>query len=162
MEEYDTAGCDTVSRVVTGFMFLMAAGFVVIFILVAEFPVYATALMPVIIFTTWGFSTSGYSLEPGSLVIRRPFRSKTIRLDRDLTAESDPEAGKGAVKTMGNGGLFGYYGSFRSGRLGSFSAYVTDWKKGVVIRTGGKTIVVSPDEPELFIPRLLDSVYPGT
>ncbi len=90
-------------------------------------------------------------------MVHRPFVSKRIALAPGLTASPDPDSGKGAVRMMGNGGLFGYYGTFRSGRLGAFSAYATDWKFGVVVRTGGKTFVVTPEEPEMFITRLLET-----
>ncbi|MCK7535735.1 MAG: PH domain-containing protein [Marinilabiliales bacterium] len=110
-----------------------------------------------VLLISWGFSVRGYSIEYGRLVIQRPFFSKSIQLGQDLSVTSDPEAGKGAVKVSGNGGLFGYYGSFRSKKLGLFTAYATDWKFGVVVKTGGKTYVVTPDEPEMFMTRLTES-----
>ena len=157
MEDFPAAPYDTTSKVITGLVVLMAGFFVVLF-LSRKLPPYAMALMPVILTATWGFSVRGYTVEPGILIIRRPFLGKTIRLGGDLVAEHDPAWGKGAVKVAGNGGLFGYYGTFRSVRLGQFTAYATTLKNGVVIRAGGKTYVATPEEPEMFLTRLTESV----
>jgi hypothetical protein len=58
---------------------------------------------------------------------------------------------QGAIRTFGNGGLFGYYGRFSSPALGSSSWYVTKRSNAVVLRTGSKTTVVSPDDVPGFI-----------
>ncbi len=157
MDEFSTAPCDTSCRVVTALVFVMTVFFVFLFFSFKEFPPYVMALLPVVLLISWGFSVRGYSIEHGTLLIQRPFFSKSIQLGQDLSVTRDPEAGKGAVKVAGNGGLFGYYGSFRSKRLGSFTVYATDWKFGVVVKTGGKTFVVTPDEPDMFISRLTES-----
>jgi hypothetical protein len=154
MDDFPPAPLNTVARLVTLMVFLMAAFFGFLAFRQSDFPLYAAALIPLVIFITWGFSTRGYSLEDGKLVVHRPFISRRISLAPGLTAVPDPDAGKGAVRVMGNGGLFGYYGTFRSGRLGTFSAHATDWKFGVVVRTGGKTYVLTPEEPEMFVTRL--------
>lgn len=157
MDDFSTAPCDTTCRVVTTLVFVMTAFFVFLFLHLKDFPPYAMALMPLVLLITWGFSVRGYSIEHGTLIIQRPFLPKSIQLGQGLSATLDPEAGKGAAKVAGNAGLFGYYGSFRSKRLGFFTAYATDWKFGVVVRTGGKTYVVTPDEPDMFITRLTES-----
>lgn len=157
MEDFPAAPYDTTSKVITGFVVLLT-GFFVVLSFTGRLPPYAMALMPVILIVTWGFSIRGYTVEPGILVVNRPFLGKTIRLEGDLVAEHDPAWGKGAVKVAGNGGLFGYYGTFRSVRLGQFSAYATTLKNGVVIRAGGKTFVVTPEEPGMFLTRLTESV----
>lgn len=157
MDDFSTAPCDTACRVLTALIFVMTAFFVFLFLHLDDFPPYAMALMPVVLLITWGFSVRGYSIEQGTLTIQRPFLHKSIRLGQDLSVTRDPEAGKGAAKVAGNGGLFGYYGSFRSRKLGLFTAYATDWKFGVVVKTGGKTFVVTPDEPDMFMSRLTES-----
>jgi len=157
LDDFSAAPCDTACRVITTLVFVMTAFFVFLFLHLEDFPPYAMALMPAVLIITWGFSVRGYSIEHGILIIQRPFLQKSIQLGQGLSATRDPEAGKGAVKVSGNGGLFGYYGSFRSKRLGPFTAYATDWKFGVVVKTGGKTYVLTPDEPEMFMTRLTES-----
>jgi hypothetical protein len=58
---------------------------------------------------------------------------------------------QGAIRTFGNGGLFGYYGRFSSPALGSSSWYVTNRSNAVVVRTSAKTAVFSPDDLAGFI-----------
>jgi hypothetical protein len=52
---------------------------------------------------------------------------------------------------FGNGGLFGYYGRFRTTKLGSCTWYVTDRSKAVVVVTDAKTIVLSPADTTGFL-----------
>lgn len=157
MDEFSTAPYDTPCRIISGLLVLMSAFFAFLYFFLEGFPIAAVGLLPVILVISWGLSPRSYSLESGTLIVHRPFGSKTINLGSDLVAQPDPEAGKGVVKVAGNGGLFGYYGSFRSGRLGFFRAYATNWKHGVVVKTGGKTYVVTPEEPEMFLSRLVES-----
>lgn len=60
---------------------------------------------------------------------------------------------------MGNGGFLGYIGWFRSKRLGSFRAYVTDPPRCVVLEFEQRKVVVSPDDPRRFLEAL--GVAPG-
>ena len=55
------------------------------------------------------------------------------------------------MKLWGNGGLFGYYGLFRTTKLGKSSWYMTNRKKAVVLVTESKTTLFSPDRVEDFI-----------
>lgn len=161
MDEFSTAPYDTACRIVTALLFLMALFFGFLYFFLDQFPLAAVALLPATLLVTWGLAPRSYSLEGATLIVHRPFGNKTITLEKDLMVQPDPEAGKGAVKVAGNGGLFGYYGSFRSGRLGFFRAYATNWKHGVVVKTGGKTYVVTPDEPEHFVSRIVESAGTG-
>ena len=54
---------------------------------------------------------------------------------------------KGCVRIWASGGLFGYYGLFRTDRLGKCWWYVTRQDKAVVL-TGTRSIVISPDNVE--------------
>jgi hypothetical protein len=47
--------------------------------------------------------------------------------------------------------LFGYYGLFRTSRLGRSTWYVTNRGKAVVVVTGEKTALFSPDDVEGFL-----------
>ena len=60
-----------------------------------------------------------------------------------------------ALRTCGNGGLFSFTGFYWSKRLGPFRAYVTNHRHCVVLRLAGKTVVMSPDDPEAFMRALL-------
>ncbi len=158
MDDFSAAPLDTASRVMTAIVFLMMVFPVYMYFQQGDFPLVALAVLPVITVISWGFSVRGYSLEPGRLVIQRPFFSKSIPLETNVSARPDPEANKGTVRVAGNGGLFGYYGTFRSRKLGLFTAYATNWRSSIVIETGGRTLVVTPEETEMFLSRLSESV----
>ena len=57
----------------------------------------------------------------------------------------------GSIRLFGNGGLFGYYGLFRTAKLGKCTWYVTNRANSVVIVTGAKTAVFSPDDVPAFL-----------
>lgn len=59
---------------------------------------------------------------------------------------------KGAIRTFGVGGLFGYYGKFANSTLGSMTWYATRMDKAILIETiANKKIIVTPDEPEKLV-----------
>ena len=62
-----------------------------------------------------------------------------------------PDDLRRAIRLRGSGGLFGYYGLFRSAKLGKFKAYVTDKNNRVVVITGSKTALFSPDDVDGFL-----------
>ena len=57
----------------------------------------------------------------------------------------------GSVRTFGVGGLFGYFGRFRSPRFGPYQLYATRRAPSVQLRARGGTYVLSPDAPEAFL-----------
>jgi hypothetical protein len=109
-------------------------------------------IFPVIVLSTCLLLTvRGYSISEDSLLIKRLFWSTEVSLESLKSVEIDPKAMTGSIKTFGNGGLYSFSGKFRSRKLGSFNAYVTDLKNCVVLKTADRTVVVSPGNPELFV-----------
>jgi hypothetical protein len=51
-------------------------------------------------------------------------------------------------------------GLFRNRTLGMYRAFVTDPARAVVLKTAGRTIVISPSEPEAFLEELR-ALVPG-
>ncbi len=97
------------------------------------------------------FTVRGYSISGNTFRVRRLLWYTDIDISMLQSVEYDPKAMTGSIRTFGNGGLFSFSGSYKSGKLGSFKAYVTDFKKCVVIIAAGQTVVVSPENPELFV-----------
>jgi hypothetical protein len=95
-----------------------------------------------------------FELSDDAILVRRSFWTNRIPLEVVEAAEVDPDACKGAWKTIGNDGLFAMHGRFRSKRLGKFQAYVTDPKNSVVLKVEGETIVISPESPGSFVKEL--------
>jgi len=108
------------------------------------------AIPLLIIFVSLLFIVRGYTVSDNTLRIKRLLWNTNIDISMLSAVECDPKAMTGSIRTFGNGGLFSFSGRYRSTKLGSFKAYVTDFKNCVVIEASGQTTVVSPEDAELF------------
>jgi hypothetical protein len=103
-----------------------------------------------------------FAWSPGSIIVsgdRISFKSPLTSLDIPLDRISDVRAAgnedlAGAYRTFGVGGLFGYFGEFRSTALGRFRMFSTSQKTSVLIVTGDGAIVASPASPDSFVAAL--------
>jgi hypothetical protein len=101
---------------------------------------------------SWGFAPSGYRVDGQTLTVKRPLGDEVIQRAEITAARMFEEAdSEGMTRTGGNGGLFGYYGKYKSDRLGEHRWYVTDVARRVVVETREGAVVVSPDDPAKFI-----------
>jgi hypothetical protein len=96
----------------------------------------------------WAYRPAGYALSERALLVQRRAGDVVLPLDQISDVREDPQPFAGAIRVAGNGGLFGFWGRFRSQRLGSFTAYATRQDRGVALEVGGKRIVLTPDDPE--------------
>ncbi len=63
-----------------------------------------------------------------------------------------PNAMRGAIRTLGNGGLFGYTGHYYNSHLGHMTLYCSQRRNYVIIdTTDGTRSIVSPDDPGAFL-----------
>lgn len=108
-------------------------------------------ILPYLLFTAVPFMVRGYAVEEGVLKIRRPGWQTRIPLAGLQSVEVVPNALRGALRLFGNGGLFSITGLYRTRQLGNFRAFVNDLNRTVVLRFPGRTVVVSPDDPEGFV-----------
>ena len=97
------------------------------------------------------FMVRGYVLTERELVIQRLSWTNRWPLAGLTAAEVDPDALKKSIRLWGNGGLFSFCGWFRNRKLGLYRVFGTDPKRSVVLKFGGRTIVVTPDKPEEFV-----------
>ncbi len=104
----------------------------------------------------WVYRPTGYGLADSALLVRRPAGDVVLPFGAITEARDDPHPFEGAIRIAGNGGLFGFWGRFRSSRLGAFTAYATRRDRGVVLDVAGGRVVLTPDEPD----RLLADVRP--
>jgi hypothetical protein len=59
---------------------------------------------------------------------------------------------RGAIRTFGNGGLFGYTGYYRNSKVGSMLWFCTRRSNYVLVtRATGPVVVVTPDDPQGFV-----------
>jgi hypothetical protein len=106
-----------------------------------------------------GFGVFGYSIQQGVLRVHRLGWYKDISLSNIKSVEFKPNVMAGSLRTFGIGGVFGYIGHFRNRTLSNYKAYATHRKKTVVIQTNNNDqIVISPDDPELFVKSLHDAI----
>jgi hypothetical protein len=103
------------------------------------------------------FTIRSYSISAGSLFVQRMFWSTQIQLSGLKSAQFDPRAMKGSIRTFGNGGFFAISGWYWSKRLGAYRAWVTDPKKSVILEFEKRKIVVSPETPEQFVDSIMKS-----
>ncbi len=102
------------------------------------------------------FCIRGYALDGATLLIRRLLWTTRISLSGLESVESVPKAMSGSLRTFGNGGLYSFTGWYWNRPLGSYRAWVTDLRNTVVLRVGGRTLVISPEPPEAFVATLRD------
>lgn len=109
------------------------------------------ALAAALLWSCWALAPKGFIVGPGRVTVDRPLMPVKIDL-RPGTAVSAEGPGllDGSLRTMGNGGLFGYYGSFWKKGVGSYLLYATRTDRFVMV-DNGKKYFLTPDQPELFI-----------
>lgn len=95
-----------------------------------------------------------YELVPGALLIRRLWWDTRWPLDGPVTATVRPGVMAHSWRIWGNGGLFAISGHFSNAALGRYRAFVTDFKRTVVLDTPRGIVVVSPDRPDDFVSAL--------
>ena len=105
-----------------------------------------------VIAVSYAYSPRGYEVAQPYLIVRRLMGPVRIPLDdiRELRAATADDF-RGCIRLWGNGGLFGYYGLFRTSKLGKCTWYVTNRGKAVVLITAAKTVVLSPDDVDRFV-----------
>jgi hypothetical protein len=110
----------------------------------------------------YAWSPLGYEVSPDAIIVKRLIGKVVlprngVREARACTADDL----KGALRLFGSGGLFGYYGTFRTSRLGACTWYVTNRRRMVVV-AGQATWLFSPDDVGGFLEALgAPSSVPG-
>jgi hypothetical protein len=130
---------------------LMSAGLLIGVSLLALQPV-VLGLSLLILAVAYAYSPRGYGFSEQSLVVKRLIGDVAIPLEdvraaRRVTSDDL----RGCMRLWGSGGLFGYYGLFRTSFLGRCTWYVTNRQKMVVLVTGSKTALFSPDDVDGFL-----------
>ncbi|HVW12160.1 MAG TPA: PH domain-containing protein [Bryobacteraceae bacterium] len=105
-----------------------------------------------ILAASFAWSPTGYSIEDGFLSAHRVIGNFRIPLasirEVRIAAKEDLQ---GTLRIFGSGGLFGYYGVFRSSNLGKSTWFMTRHSHAVVVVTSAGTYMFSPDDVDGFI-----------
>lgn len=97
------------------------------------------------------YSTKGYSVQKGKLLVERPIGKKVISLKMLKGIYDYKKIEKGfTIRTFGNGGLFGYFGYYSNDKIGRFKLYSTKRKDFHILDFGKEKIGISPDDPEFI------------
>ncbi len=105
------------------------------------------------------FTVRGYTVTPDAILIHRLFWTTRFPLAGLYSAEVEPEAMRGSIRTFGNGGLFSFTGWFYSKALGVYRAFVTDPHKAVVLHFDRRNVVLSPSAPEDFARDIRNTIH---
>ncbi len=106
----------------------------------------------VVIMLAYGYSPSGYTVTNRSIIVKRLLTTAHVSLEDAREARmATADDVRGCFRLWGSGGLFGYYGLFWTSRLGKCTWYVTARKRSVVVITGSKTALFSPNDAEGFL-----------
>jgi hypothetical protein len=155
-DRYFGAPWGTLLKVVSSLVTLLLLGFFIVLIKSTN----PLSIVPLVIaFVCLLFTVRGYTVSGDTLLVKRLLWNTVVDIGMVRSVKINTEAMTGSIRTFGNGGLYSFSGQYRSGKLGFFRAYVTDFKNCVVIETAGNTIVVSPENPELFTEVLRNTVH---
>jgi hypothetical protein len=114
---------------------------------------FSIVLLSLIYFLAYLFKPLNYKITNEELIVHRLIKSIHIPRKNIVSAESvDREMISYSLRTIGVGGLFGYYGRFMNYRIGNMTWYATRKDRTVLIRTIlDEKIILTPNEPEQFL-----------
>lgn len=157
MKEYKSS-LDVVARIVPWFLL-----FIAVMIAVPLFVNFSTVGMgalptlllgPVLIIALYIYmymlQTLSISVDGYAITINRKMKPVTIPFS-EITSVRKVDDMRFAIRTFGNGGVFGYTGYFYKKGIGSMLWYCTQRANYILIETKGKKIVITPDDPEGFL-----------
>lgn len=108
----------------------------------------------VLVLTIYLWAPRRYSIDRTNISIHRGIGDIQIPLSEVKDVRKDPSGFFEAIRVFGVGGMFGYYGRFYSGKLGHYTAYVTNGKNAVIIESKKVKYMISPNNPEAFVNRV--------
>lgn len=150
------ASLDMPAKILTVLCFLLFGYIIYSNSHLKNIPVVLSILITVSLFATFItaflFAPSRYIVSNDSLIIVRPANKVIIRLSEIKEARLLLKNEIGTlIRTWGSGGLFGYYGHFRSTRLGKLKLYTTRRNNRILITTvDDYRLVISPDDTSIL------------
>ncbi|MCK5740290.1 hypothetical protein KAH55_13970 [bacterium] len=109
---------------------------------------------PVMLLIFAFFAIRGYAITNDSLFVQRIGWNSTINLAGLESATVMVDAMDNSFRTFGNGGAFCFAGKFHNRKLGPYRAFATDPKRSVVLKWSNRTVVVTPNQPDVFVAEL--------
>ena len=110
--------------------------------------------MIVVFLLSYAYSPRAYSVSNGAIIVKRLIGNVRVPPENlRVLRKIEKDDLRGCMRLWGSGGLFGYYGLFRTSKLGRCTWYATNRKKLVVAIGEKTTTVLSPDDVDSFFPR---------
>jgi hypothetical protein len=108
----------------------------------------------------YAYSPRGYVVADGAIVVKRLIGNVRVPLQNLREARiTTPEDMRGGIRLWGSGGMFGYYGLFRTSKLGKCTWYATNRRKMLIVVTESKTTLYSPDDVDGFLTAVQASTH---
>ena len=105
----------------------------------------------VILLFSYLYAPQGFLIDETGITVVRKIAPVHIEMDRIRhISRIERDRFMKSTRTFGNGGLFGYYGSFRNKELGSFKMYTTHRDYGVLV-SADTNYVITPDRADEFV-----------
>lgn len=111
-----------------------------------------TSLSVLVVALGYAYSPRGYAISGRAIIVRRLIGNVRIPLEgiREVRRAGADDL-CGAIRVWGSGGMFGYYGLFRTSKLGKCWWYLTNRQDFVVVTTESKRALFSPDNVDGFL-----------
>ena len=148
------ASLDVTTKVITAVVLLILVAIGMLVFSYSQYSLLVKMLLGfglpgLIIGVCYAFRPVAYTVTESLIIIKRPAGNVTIPAEtvRDVYRASKDSMGW-MLRTFGNGGLFGYYGHFRSSNLGNLVLYATRRDRYVILELNDRRkIVLTPDDP---------------
>ena len=158
-----SAPYDRIAKIVT----VVVCAVLLAVALIPHMPAFVWGIDILIVLVAYAYSPRGYVVSDRCITVKRLVGNVQVPLDGVQEARAaGADDFRGCIRLWGSGGMFGYYGLFRTSKLGKCIWYVTDRSKAVVVVTEAKTMLFSPGDVSGFLtavgaPTSAPGVYPG-
>ncbi|MEN6537028.1 MAG: PH domain-containing protein [Bryobacteraceae bacterium] len=112
----------------------------------------ASSFSVLVVALGYAYSPRGYAISVRTIIVRRLIGNVRIPLEsiREARRVTKDDLCR-SIRVWGSGGMFGYYGLFRTSKLGMCWWYLTNRQDVVVVITESKRALFSPDNVDGFL-----------
>jgi hypothetical protein len=144
---YFAASYDRLTQILSTVVVALLAG-----IALVTHSIAVAVIGAILVAATYAWSPRGYRCGDGAIRVERLIGEARERLEdvRELRIATRDDL-SGCLRLFGSGGMFGYFGLFRTSGLGKCWWYATRRDRMVVLITGTRTTLYSPDDPGGFV-----------
>ena len=150
--EFKVANMDRPAIITTLAVTMLLVGLSIFFVLKIPYGWFFAILMIAIIILSYLLSPRSYSIEHDHLIIQKVIGRRISISLQDVQAYTVvPNFAKLRVsRTFGNGGIFGYYGTFSTAEFGTISCQLRSLKDVFMIKTYHGIFAISPAHKAKF------------